>query len=134
MLRRRNRLKTFVSERIAKAIDQWEVYDESELFRDRPPVEVRVPELLDHIVSNEVFYETLESSLSKQPRCDVDYEKLFVRREQERVLRFLGVVPDHLRLEARSVKQNPDDQLVANFDELSAALAGTEFENELRSN
>lgn len=135
VLRRRNRVKACVSERIAEALDQWEVYDARELDPVRPRVAIDASRLRLHVAESERFYRELEARLegSGQTFLRVDYEELGRPEEQARLLRFLDVDPDGVRLEARSVKQNPRDlrEVVANFDALARALDGDPLREEL---
>ena len=52
VLRRRNRVKTYVSEMIAKQTEQWEVYRQHELVLPRPRVTIDHHALLQHIDHN----------------------------------------------------------------------------------
>ena len=135
VLRRRNRVKTYVSERIAERLDQWEVYDERELEAVRPRVEVDPDRLRAHAAEFDRFYRRIELRLEEtgQRWLRVDYEKLEDAEEGARLLRFLDLDPEGVRLEVRSVKQNPRDlrELVANFDDLAEALAGDPLRDEL---
>ncbi len=135
VLRRRNRLKAYVSERIAERLDQWEVYDERELLPVRPRVEVDAGRLKCHVAEVERFYRSLADRLedTRQGCLRVDYEDLGDPGERARLLRFLDLEPEGALLEARSVKQNPRDlrELVANFDALAEALEGDPLRDEL---
>ena len=135
VLRRRNRVKAYVSERIAERLDQWEVYDPRELEAPRPSVPVDAAALRRHVADTERFYRCIESRLedTSQGCLRVDYEALGGPSEQARLLGFLDVDAEGVRLEARSVKQNPRDlrQLVANFDALARALEGDPLREEL---
>jgi LPS sulfotransferase NodH len=135
VLRRRNRIKTFISEKIAQQTQQWEVYDEHDLSRPRPRVSVDDTELLNHISANDRFYDDLGSLLDRtdQPRVDVCYESVFSPAEQSRLLQFLGVKDTLRPLVAASVKQNPTDlrELIANFGELTASLEDWDLRAEL---
>ena len=135
VLRRRNRVKTYVSERIAEQLDQWEVYEDRELDPTRPRVEVDAEQLRSHVAANERFYHRVESLLEEtwQGFLRVDYEDLATPAERARLLRFLDLEPEGAFLEARSVKQNPRDlrEVVANFADLAAALEGDPLREEL---
>ncbi len=135
VLRRKNRIKVYVSELIAQQTGQWEAYDQDELVRQRPRVRVALPDLQEHAATNEAFYASLEDRLNQhdQPWLDACYEDLFCDRQQQRLLSFLRVEAGHA-LQATSVKQNPRDlrQLIDNYDALAAAAAATEFAAELR--
>lgn len=134
VLRRRNRLKTLVSELIAEKTDQWELYCQRGKIQP-PKVRVEIGQLLDHAAGNEKFYDRVLRSLesSKQPHIILEYEALDSRPEQERILHFLGVNSARFRLAPASVKQTPTDlrMVISNFSELDSALSGTEYQREL---
>lgn len=135
VLRRRNRVKAHVSERIAERLDQWEVYDEAELDPVRPRVEIDADRLRSEVAGNERFYRCIESRMEAtgQTPLRIDYEDLGDPGERARLLRFLDVDPEGAVLEARSVKQNPRDlrEVVANFEALAEALEGDPLRAEL---
>lgn len=132
VLRRENRVRTFVSQRISEELDQWEVYRESDLGSERPRVHVDPAALQESIAANEAYYGEVEQVLGKtgQSFLRVSYERLLAGTERPRVLEFLGL-PEADRaaesLRIRSVRQNPGAlrDLVTNFRELEDALAGT---------
>ena len=135
VLRRRNRVKAYVSYEVADLTSQWEVYTKADVARGRHSVRVDAAGLRAHVEAVEDFYCTLERSLEEtgQPWIGATYEELLTRGEQQRLLAFLGVdVSTPLR--AASVKQNPADlrQVVENFDELAAALDDSVLGEELR--
>ena len=135
VLRRRNRVKTYVSELVSLELDQWEVYTESELLA-RPRVTVD-PKLLDeNIARNERFYSDLVATLDGrgQEHAEVEYEDLGRSDTHQRLLASLGLRTT-VRLHAGTVKQNPRDlrQIVANYPALSAALRGNELQAELHA-
>jgi LPS sulfotransferase NodH len=135
VLRRRNRIKTFVSELIAFKTGQWEVYRQGELIRDRPKVHVDLAELRQHIARNEEYFQGIDQFLqsSGQPCLRVWYEDLFADAVRLDLLRFLGVTPSLGNLSITSVKQNPKDlrELIANIAEVQSALAGSDLAGEL---
>ena len=135
VLRRHNRIKTYISERIAKQTQQWEAYSEQELLLPRPCVTVDSVKLLEHVSVNDQFYADVDASLrhTHQPHIDVLYESLFSPQEQSRLLEFLGVNIVDQQLTASSIKQNATDlrDSIANFSELSATLAGSSLEANL---
>ncbi len=135
VLRRRNRIKTYVSERIAQETQQWEVYSRHELTMPRPRIHVDAAELLEHIASNQRFYAELSAALSQpsQPHLEVEYETLFDRSVQHRMFQFLAVPAPEMPPVAASVKQNSSDlrDTIANFAELAAHLPRGELITEL---
>jgi hypothetical protein len=140
LLKRRNRIKTYVSERIAELSGQWESYAGTE---PAPCGAIRVDqaELFKHVERNQRYYSDLKDRLRAmgQTWLDVHYESLdFTTAESDlrRILTFLGLGPGAgavPRLVAGSIKQNPDDlrALIVNFEELKSQLAGTELECDL---
>jgi LPS sulfotransferase NodH len=137
LLRRRNRIKTYVSTLIAERSGQWEVYNHAELIEPKPEVELKLPDLCRHIAENEAYYARIDAALrlSGQKAIEIAYEDLGDAVEHARLLGELGVARPNVPLVARSIKQNPADlrKLIANFDELLTALEGTEMVAELRS-
>jgi LPS sulfotransferase NodH len=135
VLRRRNRVKTWVSERVAERLDEWEVYDETQLTSARPRLEIDVRDLREHVARNEAFYRQVEASLSesRQEFRRIWYEDLWSKEERTRLLAFLDASPTDTDLAPRSLKQNPRDlrEVVANFDELAEALRGNALREEL---
>lgn len=137
VLRRRNRLRTYVSSLISERLDEWEVYRKEDLTRQRPRVEVDPEQFLERAAFNEAHYGEIRTALeeSGQDRLETFYEELPELGEQNRILRFLGQEPTAKTLQASSIRQNPQElrDLVVNFDALANALDGSEFESELRS-
>jgi LPS sulfotransferase NodH len=135
VLHRRNRVKTWVSERMAEHLDQWEVYDEDALAAARPRLALGVRDLREHAARNEAFYQRVEGSLreSGQEFLRIDYEDLWTPLRRARLLDFLGVPHTDADLMPRSLKQNPRDlrDVVANFDQLADALRGDALRDEL---
>jgi hypothetical protein len=135
ILRRKNRIKTYVSWLIAKQIGQWEVYRECDLIRERPKVELDLAALRAHLAYNEDYYAEIDRAMrSSTHRClTTTYEDLFSVAEQRRILSFLGVSPNAVGQRVTSVKQNSKNvkDLVSNFAEIAAALRGTDLEREL---
>jgi LPS sulfotransferase NodH len=135
VLRRRNRVKTCVSEKVALLLDSWEVYDEADLPVEKPRIDLDPQELQEHAARNERFYERVEASIegTGQTCLRVDYEDLGSPEEHGRLLRYLDAVPNDAPLEPTSVKQNPVDlrEIVRNFDALAEALRGDPLRDEL---
>ena len=135
VLRRRNRIKTYVSERIAQATHQWEVYSQHDLMLPRPRIHVDAAELKEHIASNQRFYAEIMAALScpSQPHLEIDYESLFERGVQVRMFEFLEVDRPETPPIPGSVKQNPTDlrDTIANFAELASCLSDGDLITEL---
>src|SRR5262245_17536452 len=121
VLRRENRIKTYVSWLVAQQTGQWEVYRKADLAR-RPRVAVDETELRQHIAENEDYLSYIERVLeaTRQHWVRVGYERLLENSgECERVLQFLGVSTEACPMEPKSVRQNPADlrELICNFDD-----------------
>ncbi|MGA2736742.1 MAG: hypothetical protein ABSG65_04750 [Bryobacteraceae bacterium] len=132
LLDRRNRVKTYVSERIAAETGAWECYGTN--LPPGPKVRVEPEALREHIAGNQQYYAQIERELraSGQPFLRIFYESLAPGAgDQERVLAFLGCSP--ATLIPRSAKRSPDNlrESISKFDELAGALRGTEVEQEL---
>jgi LPS sulfotransferase NodH len=135
VLRRANRLKTYVSELCAEATGQWEVYDRAALTPSRRRVRVDRRALDRSIAQNETFYASIEAGLESfgSAALGVTYERLHRDDEHRRMLAFLGVPAEDAALTAGSVKQNSCDlrDLIENYDELARELVGTDLAAEL---
>jgi len=135
ILRRGNRLKTFVSQLVAEHTDQWEAYQDGPPMSPSTMVRVGVPALQEHTKLNDVFYEDLQDALEsgRQPYMELLYEDLGSRGDHTRALEFLGLTPPHPLLSAASMKQGGGDlrTMITNFDELDEVLRGTEYHEEL---
>ena len=127
LLKRRNRVRTYVSEEIARLTGVWEIYDEAAETKI-PALRVEADDLLQHSYLNAAYYAALESALAAtgQGWLETDYEALANPREVTRILAFLGVEASSA-LPAASYKRGPADlgAVVENFDELAGALRGT---------
>jgi hypothetical protein len=134
IVRRRNRLKTLVSELIAEATDRWELYN-LEKKTTLPKVLVDVDQLITHAAQNKTFYDRIFGTLksSNQSNITLEYETLFSESQQKKTLTYLGVESVDFRLTPLSVKQTPKDlrMVLSNFSELDRKLSGTEFHREL---
>jgi LPS sulfotransferase NodH len=139
VMRRRNRVKTYVSEMVAQLTGEWESYQGI-----RPPGErIRIPVpaagLFRYVEHNQTYYDEIDRRLAQsgQESIAVDYEDLFAdgRDAVERVLSFLQVAADGAPLAGATRKQSPSDlrRSIANFDELAEALRGSELEGELHA-
>lgn len=134
VLRRRNRLKTYVSGEISQKLGEWEVYDREQLARRRPRVHVDPARFLERVAFDEAFYHDVRIRLrnSRDRWMEVVYEDLVAVDTHRALMRFLSVA-EMARLQCRSVKQNSTDlrELVENYDDLVPVFAGTPFEAEL---
>lgn len=134
LLKRRNRVRAYVSETIAKITGLWESYGDPD-GASIPAIRLDPVELRRHVAVNAHFYAALESVLSAtgQAWLETEYESLADGSEMTRILSYLGV-SDGTVLSAPSFKRGPADlrRVVANLAELEWALRGSPFFAELR--
>ncbi|MGA3239238.1 MAG: dihydrofolate reductase family protein [Bryobacteraceae bacterium] len=137
ILRRRNRVKTFVSELIAERTGQWESYEFSDFSRPSPAVEIDANKLCQYLTVTDDYYRGIENRLlsTGQRVLQVTYEDLSSAREQQRILSFLGVSTSVPALIPVTRKRNQADlrSLVSNFDELRSGLKNEELIAQLES-
>jgi LPS sulfotransferase NodH len=137
ILKRRNRIKCFVSLLLARQTGEWVIYSDHAAPGGRPKVTVDPDELLRNIAFNDSYYAEIESALAaEQAPHIVYYESLFSEAGLGGILRFLEVEnPDPALLTGQTWKLSSQSlrDLVENFDQLEASLRGTEFEQELHS-
>jgi len=135
LLYRRNRLKTFISEQIARQTDRWEVYARDELASETPRLHVDVESFMAHCDLNESFYQEIVRALrsGRQPWMGTTYEDILNTPEHVRLLKFLGVKDWRVKLRQSSIKQSDTDLRthIENFQELELALEGSEYLAEL---
>lgn len=133
LLRRRNRVRTYVSEEIAKLTGIWESYD-APVDPALPVVHVEPGDLIRHSALNAAYYAAIVDSLraSGQTWRDTHYEALGDPGEMAGVLSFLGIAAPS-PLSAASHKRGPADlgAVVENFDDLAGALRGTTLLDDL---
>jgi hypothetical protein len=136
VLRRRNRLKTYVSHRISETLGEWEVYRPQDLIRERPRIRVEPRAFLERVAFDEAYYDEIGSTIDArgQAQIEVWYERLFSADVQDSILEFLGLGPAAGGMIIGSVKQNSRhlEDLVENYEELLRVFAGTPFEAELK--
>ncbi|HUK90318.1 MAG TPA: hypothetical protein VLZ81_07945 [Blastocatellia bacterium] len=137
VLGRSNRVKTCVSEKVARESGRWESYGASESCSNRIKVKLEVDELLRHIDLNSDYYEFVRRRLCDlhQPYLDTAYERLTSKDEWVRILKFLEVEPHEMDLVPRTRKQTPRDlrEVVVNFNEVARAVKGSPLDRELHS-
>ncbi len=135
LLYRRNRLKTFVSEQLARQTDRWEVYARDQLVTGTPRLHIDVESFRAHCDLNAGFYQNIKHALQsgRQRWIEVAYENLLTGSEHVRLLEFLGVGATRTKLMQSSIKQNDTDLRthIENFQELELALEGSGYLEEL---
>jgi LPS sulfotransferase NodH len=140
VMRRRNRVKTYVSEMVAQLTGEWESYPGIRPPGERLLLPVPAAGLFRWIEHTETWYDEIARRLAGggQTALDVAYEDLFGEKGPaavRRVLEHLDVAADASALAGATRRQSPIDLRgsIANFDELAAALQGTELEGELHA-
>lgn len=137
VLRRRNRVKSYVSEAVAMATGEWESYPYSPASAGQRRIDAHADALHAHIAANAAYYDGLYARLRERgdSPLELTYERLHDIDEQRRILAFLGVAPVGGELQALTRKQNSRDlrDIIRNFDQFAEQLAGTEFADELQS-
>jgi LPS sulfotransferase NodH len=127
MLKRRNRVRAYVSEKLAQITGVWESYDKSETA-EQPSLQVDAQALQKHAQNNAVYYAQMESVLrvTGQDWLETHYEALGDWDEIARILSYLGVAAN-APLKAACRKRGADDlsTVIANLPELSEALRNT---------
>ncbi len=135
LLYRRNRLKTFISEQLARQTDRWEVYTRSELAPVTPRLHVDIEAFKAHCGLNNGFYRGIEQALESagQRWVETAYEDILTAPEHVRLLEYLGVEATGVKLTQSSIKQNNKDLRthIENFQELERAFRGSEHLAEL---
>ena len=135
ILKRDNKIKIFVSHKIAKKLNQWEVYAPENLIKERPKIHVNLEELKQRITFDQHYYQEIETHLKEtnQPFLELKYEALKKIATHQKLLAFLKAVPVEAQLRIDSIKQNSANlkDLIHNWEEVKAGLTGTLLEKYL---
>jgi len=135
LLRRRNRVRTYVSELVARQTGIWESYEKGALAAaPLPRLRLDPADLLRHAALNAAYYAQLEAVMRAdgQGWLDICYEDLAQPGELARILAFLGQPPP-AQLPSICHKRGPADlaTVVQNLEELRHALAGSDLADDL---
>ena len=137
LLKRRNRVKAFVSLLLARQTGEWVVYDDRGAPGPRPAVHVDVDALRENIALHERFYRETEAALaaSGQRHALLWYEDLFAGGGIDPALALLGLAgaPEVSRGQTWKLTSGSLRDTVANFDDLSRQLRGSDLEAELHA-
>ena len=135
LLKRRNRVKSFVSLLLARQTGEWVVYDDRGAPAPRPQVHVDHAALLENIALHDRFYAETERALSEsgQDHALLWYEDLFSPAGIDPALALLGAEGRPAQPGGQTWKLAPVAlrDTIANFDALSEALRGSDLEAEL---
>lgn len=122
-LRRRNRLEQLVSRRLmAKTDIAHSIYGSygDATVRIEPDECIAA---LERIGAEEAELDALAAA---SPRFDLDYEQIGCESRLTALQRFLDVEPAELRSWFTKLRTRPLERTIANFDQLRAALEGTD--------
>lgn len=135
ILKRRNRVKSFVSLLLARQTGEWVVYDDHGEPAPRPRIHVDRDELLENVALHQRFYHETEAAIREtgQDYAQLWYEDLFSPDGLDPALGLLGVEGRPALPEGQTLKLTPVAlrDTIANFDALSAQLRGSDLEAEL---
>ena len=138
VLKRRNRIKSFVSLLLARQTGEWVIYHDAAQPGARPMVHLDEAELLRHIAFNDAYYGEIEAAIQAPLQMGhiLHYEDLFSEKGLRATLRFLDVAElGQALLAGQTWKLGSTSlrDLVSNFDSIESALRGTALEEELSS-
>lgn len=130
VLRRKQTLKTYVSQLIAQQTGIWEDYRKNTTREKPKPVEVNYQQLKAAINFNLVFYHDLNLRI-RGSKTELYYEDLFERNTQKHLLNNLGLKVRPLT--ATSQQQNPYTvrELISNLKPLTQQLMKTSSDSRL---
>ncbi len=132
---RRNKLRIYLSEEMAKATGRWSAGRVEHLVSEKPKLNVNVSEALDFIDRLLLQDERVTAMLDSMPNAKrLIYSEMFepnghfsedVVKAAANILDMDGVDPN-----PGNFKMNPEpvSDLIENFDELREAITGTEHE------
>lgn len=128
-LKRRNRLRTFVSWKIARRDRIWHSTSDQSAVR---PIRLDPDECVRDFRRTQEWETEFARFFCKHPVLDVFYEDLQENPASElrRITAFLGVSSDVVTLQSNLRKQNTRTlpETIENFSEVADALRGTEWE------
>jgi hypothetical protein len=127
---RRNGLKRFLSEYFVGAVTRKNLFLENEEIPALPLVEIPTAALLANLESIEAESERMRAIFREHPVHEIAYEDSLEDNGPalRGVLDFLGLPPAELSVGIKKILPDDPRALVANFDEVAAALRGTRYE------
>jgi riboflavin biosynthesis pyrimidine reductase/LPS sulfotransferase NodH len=133
ILTRRNRVRAFVSEMIARQTGEWETYAFSKEGQPCEPIWVEADELLTQAAETRLYFARIRRTLdlTGQSFLETTYEDLCGQEEQLRIFRFLGVEG---RLLQPATRKNDDAlHLIANLEHLKERLRDSDLRWDLEA-
>jgi hypothetical protein len=135
VLKRRNRVKTFVSLLLARQTGEWVVYDDTGAPAPRPPIHVDRDALLENIALHERYYAETEGILRRTGQVPLVlwYEDLFAPEALDGAMALLGLPGRPALPQGQTWKLTPMRlaDVIANFEALHQALRGSDLAAEL---
>lgn len=134
LIRRRNRIRAFLSEKIAETTGQWESYPESGAPVQASAIEIDLDALHAQITRNDDFYNDIQQRLRKsgQTALPVEYETLAQGDQQRNLLKYLDVhAEEPLQAATRKMNLGSLDEMISNYDQLNKQLQGTDLAQDL---
>lgn len=136
ILKRENRLRSYVSLLLARKTADWVIYNQSSLSLKESKVKVDVDDLWKVLEYNRAYYQELETTMlqSGQEWFECWYETLSNFTTKKQILDYLEVPnpsPNAMIAGTRQINPRPISELVENFEQLVEALKGTELEGDL---
>jgi len=132
VLKRKARLKTYVSRLIAERNNRWEDYRQMALVEQVNPIEVDYQQLKASIDFNEHYYAKLDQLICGS-RTDLYYENLLDQETQRRLLKELKLTNHPLKAQSRWQNPQPADELISNLECLVQQLQAHPVDRELLS-
>lgn len=131
ILRRRNRVRAFLSRTRSEALERWYMESYHGLR-----IRLEPTELIEYVERYDTFYDELRAATAGTPVWEIAYEDLLEDDQRARgIVDFLGVEPRDVRLRSALPRQSRDltREVVINFEELSSRLRGTALHAELEA-
>lgn len=128
-LKRRNRLQTLASNRVAKLTRKYRAEDQGSLSDDKAKITLDTAECeqeFELIGEKEAFY---DEAFKNHPKLEVYYENLVAGQVQEcgRILDFLGVRRQPLKTTMKKQRTRPLSEVIENYEELKKYFSATEW-------
>jgi hypothetical protein len=128
-LKRRNRLRTFVSFRVSGTTEQYRLFEESEKVEDIQ-IELSPDECDEEFNQIGQWEREFDEAFRHHNTLEVHYEDLVSHRDREcdRILDFLDVRCQPLRTRMLKQTKRPLPEIIANYRELKKHFTSTESE------
>jgi LPS sulfotransferase NodH len=136
ILKRRNRIRSYVSLLLARKTTEWVVYDNSSVTSSNPKVRIDLEDLWSVIDFNEAYHHELETEMKDtgQIWLEAYYEELFTEQGRLEVLEFLNVPnasPKAMQPGTLRLNNRPLTELIENYEEVVDGLKNTSLEKNI---